>query len=136
QTPDQPDRPPAKRRPVRPRQGALPLAPGEAQRSPGSATVQDRESTGRGEGGAESPLDLPTAPAPQTRNGHIARRARPGDQPLTMAARYEALTRQMLREHDVRVRKWRSSMSGCAWEVYYASGRVSRLIEAPKPKGP
>lgn len=53
-----------------------------------------------------------------------------------MAARYEALTRQMLREHDVRVRKWRSSMSGCAWEVYYASGRVSRLIESPKPKGP
>lgn len=135
--PAEPPRQPAsKRRPSRPRQGALPVAPAEAQRSPGSATVPDRQSPGRCEGGAESLLDLPTASAPQPRNGHIAKRARSADQPLTMAARYEALTRQMLREHDVRVRKWRSSMSGCAWEVYYASGRISRLIEAPRPKGP
>lgn len=59
-------------------------------------------------------------------------RARPGP----MADRYEALTRDMLRAHNVRVRKWRTSMSGCAWTVTYRDGTVSRLIEAPRPKGP
>jgi len=52
------------------------------------------------------------------------------------AERYEKLTRECLAEHGVRVRKWRSSMSGVAWEVRYEDGTVSRLIEAPKPKGP
>ncbi|MEM8758603.1 MAG: hypothetical protein AAGF47_12590 [Planctomycetota bacterium] len=46
------------------------------------------------------------------------------------------MTRQMLAEHGVRVRKWRSSMSGVAWQVTYQDGTVSRLIESPKPKGP
>ena len=53
-----------------------------------------------------------------------------------MAERYEAMTREMLARHNVRVRKWRSSMSGVAWAVHYENGRVSRLIEAPRPKGP
>lgn len=50
--------------------------------------------------------------------------------------RYDALTRHMLAEHRVRVRRWRSSMTGVAWEVHYEGGQVSRLIEAPRPKGP
>jgi hypothetical protein len=49
---------------------------------------------------------------------------------------YEHVTRTMLARYNVRVRKWRSSMSGCAWIVTYRDGTVSRLIEAPKPKGP
>ena len=56
--------------------------------------------------------------------------------PGTMAARYEHMRCTLLREHGVRVRKWRTSMSGVAWEVRYADGRVSKLIEAPLPKGP
>lgn len=56
--------------------------------------------------------------------------------PPTMADRYEALTRAMLKEHGVRVRKWRTSMSGVAWQVRYADGTVARLIESPRPKGP
>jgi hypothetical protein len=55
---------------------------------------------------------------------------------VTMRDRYEAMTRIMLAEHNVRVRKWRSSMSGVAWQVTYADGSVSRLIEAPRPRGP
>jgi len=50
--------------------------------------------------------------------------------------RYDALTRRMLAEHKVRVRRWRSSMTGVAWEVHYEDGQVNRLIEAPRPKGP
>ena len=42
----------------------------------------------------------------------------------------------MLDEHRVRVRKWRSGMSGVAWQVTYRDGTISRLIESPRPKGP
>ena len=52
------------------------------------------------------------------------------------AARYEAVARLMLSEHGVRVRKWRSGTSGVAWQLAYADGRVARLIEAPRPRGP
>jgi hypothetical protein len=55
---------------------------------------------------------------------------------MTMRERYEWMTREMLGEHSVRVRKWRSSMSGVAWQVTYADGTISRLIEAPRPRGP
>ena len=53
-----------------------------------------------------------------------------------MRDRYERVTREMLAEHGVRVRKWRTSMSGVAWRVTYTDGTVSKLIEAPKPRGP
>lgn len=42
----------------------------------------------------------------------------------------------MLAAHRVRVRKWRSSTSGVAWQVLYRDGTVSRLIESPRPRGP
>ena len=42
----------------------------------------------------------------------------------------------MLQKYEIRVRKWRSSMSGIAWYVTYRSGKIQRLIEAPRPKGP
>jgi hypothetical protein len=56
--------------------------------------------------------------------------------PRTMEERYDAVTRAMLARYDIRVRKWRSSMSGLAWYVTYRDGRVQRLIESPRPKGP
>ena len=56
--------------------------------------------------------------------------------PNSMRSKYDALVRESLAEHGVRVRKWRSSMSGVAWEVRYADGRTARLIESPRPKGP
>lgn len=53
-----------------------------------------------------------------------------------MQAKYDAVVAQMLEKYEIRVRKWRTSMSGIAWYVTYRDGRVQRLIEAPKPKGP
>lgn len=53
-----------------------------------------------------------------------------------MAARYAEIERRMLAHYGVRVRKWRTSMSGVAWQVTYKDGTVSRLIESPRPKGP
>jgi hypothetical protein len=49
---------------------------------------------------------------------------------------YDRMMREMLTTHGIRVRKWRTSMSGVAWCVQYRDGRVQRLIEAPKPKSP
>lgn len=53
-----------------------------------------------------------------------------------MQDRYDALTRELLAEHSIRVRKWRTSMSGVAWELRYRDGTRTRLIESPKPKSP
>lgn len=50
--------------------------------------------------------------------------------------RYDALVIEMKAAHDIRVRKWRSSSSGCAWAVHYADGSIARLIESPYPTGP
>lgn len=56
--------------------------------------------------------------------------------PGSMRAKYEDVTKRMLAEHGVRVRKWRSSMSGVAWQVTYRDGSISKLIESPRPRGP
>lgn len=74
------------------------------------------------------------APPPPARPAVAPRRAAPDRS--AAADRYEALTRRMLAEHRVRVRRWRTSMTGVAWEVHYQDGQISRLIEAPRPRGP
>jgi len=53
-----------------------------------------------------------------------------------MRDRYERMQREMLAHYRVRVRKWRSSSTGVAWQVFYKDGSVARLIESPKPRGP
>lgn len=58
------------------------------------------------------------------------------DSTPAMADRYAQMTAHMLSVHGIRVRKWRSSMSGVAWELRYKDGSVKKLIEAPRPKGP
>ena len=49
---------------------------------------------------------------------------------------FEQLVRQVKQRYRVRVKKWRRSMSGCAWSVTYDDGQVIRWIEAPHPKTP
>jgi hypothetical protein len=49
---------------------------------------------------------------------------------------FSSIVQQMKARHQVRVRKWRRSMSGCAWRVYYHDGRVINWIESPYPKTP
>lgn len=53
-----------------------------------------------------------------------------------MQDRYDAMTREMLARYGVKVRKWRSGMTGVAWTVVGNDGSVRRFIEAPRPKGP
>src|SRR5262245_54440776 len=76
------------------------------------------------------------------------RRARPARAPISPPARhrpraanervatYDRMVRALLAEHKIRVRRWRTSMSGIAWYVTYRDGSVQRLIEAPRPKSP
>ncbi len=53
-----------------------------------------------------------------------------------MQQRYADLVDEMKQAYGVRVRRWRTSTTGCAWVVQYHDGSTSRLIEAPYPKGP
>lgn len=54
----------------------------------------------------------------------------------SMKARYDELVVEMKRRHGLRIVRWRSSTSGCAWQVHYKDGSIARLIESPYPKGP
>lgn len=55
--------------------------------------------------------------------------------PLNMN-HFTAIVQDMRRKYDLRIRKWRTSMSGCAWRVYHADGHAVNWIEAPYPKTP
>jgi hypothetical protein len=86
----------------------------------------------------------PAAPASRARPAPAGARTGPSrgkaparqPAPNSMAARYSELERRMLKQYGVRVRKWRTSMSGVAWQVTYQDGSVSRLLESPRPRGP
>lgn len=67
----------------------------------------------------------------------LAKRASSGSKsPSATQARYDQIVQHMLGKYEVRVRKWRTAMSGIAWYVTYKDGSIRRLIEAPRPKGP
>lgn len=51
-------------------------------------------------------------------------------------AKYDAIVENMKDTYGFRIRKWRSSMSGCAWELKDRSGNISRMVESPYPRGP
>ncbi len=93
------------------------------------------------------PAPAPAKPAPRSasRSASKPRRksAREGAAPKAkvptggaMQERYDRVVAEMLAKYGVRVRRWRTSMSGVAWTVTYRDGTVSRLIESPKPRGP
>ena len=50
--------------------------------------------------------------------------------------RYDELVDELKAAWNIRIHKWRSSTSGCAWELRDRQGNVTRLIESPYPKGP
>jgi len=51
-------------------------------------------------------------------------------------ADFDSIVRRMLQKHGIRVRRWRTQMSGKAWQVRHASGKVDRWIESPRPRTP
>jgi hypothetical protein len=81
------------------------------------------------------PVPLPAVIAPVPRRRAAAKRT-PAAPVGPTQRRYDEVVDQMLARYEVRVRKWRTQMTGVAWYVTYRDGRISRLIEAPRPKGP
>lgn len=78
-------------------------------------------------------------PGVEERAGKHANAKRAGARskaPSAIQARYDEIVQHMLGKYEVRVRKWRTAMSGIAWYVTYKDGSIRRLIEAPRPKGP
>ena len=67
--------------------------------------------------------DPPAARTPSVRSAASARPARSNG----MKARYEELVVDMKRRYGIRVVRWRSSTSGCAWQVHYKDGSMARL---------
>lgn len=53
-----------------------------------------------------------------------------------MQQRYDDTVAEMLAKYQVRVRKWRTSSSGVAWETTYTDGTKKRMLESPRPRGP
>ncbi|MGN6504218.1 MAG: hypothetical protein ACTHM6_01525 [Tepidisphaeraceae bacterium] len=51
-------------------------------------------------------------------------------------ADWSSIVETYKQRYDIRVRRWRKSMTGCAWRVYFHDGRVINWIEAPPPKTP
>ena len=49
---------------------------------------------------------------------------------------YDAIVAEMKSRYRLRVRRWRPSMTGCAWSVFFGDGRVVNWVEAPYPKTP
>ncbi|MCE7974390.1 MAG: hypothetical protein DYG92_08750 [Leptolyngbya sp. PLA1] len=63
-------------------------------------------------------------------------RLRAASSGLTAQDRYDAIVKELLGTHGIRVRKWRTSMSGVAWITTYRDGSAVRCIESPRPKSP
>lgn len=49
---------------------------------------------------------------------------------------FTGIIEQMKQRYNLRIRKWRKQMSGCAWRVCYSDGHSTNWIEAPYPKTP
>ena len=49
---------------------------------------------------------------------------------------YTPIVEQMKVKYDLRIKRWRRNMSGCAWRVFYHDGTVRNWIESPLPKTP
>jgi hypothetical protein len=46
------------------------------------------------------------------------------------------IVEQMKQRYEIRIRKWRRNMSGCAWRVYRHDGEAVNWVESPYPKTP
>src|SRR5438552_1659778 len=49
---------------------------------------------------------------------------------------YAPIVQSLKRRYDIRIRRWRKTMSGAAWRVYHCNGRVINWVESPYPKTP
>jgi hypothetical protein len=48
----------------------------------------------------------------------------------------DGIVEAMKQRYHVRIKRWRKTMSGCAWRVYHADGSAINWVEAPLPRTP
>ena len=53
-----------------------------------------------------------------------------------MQQKYDLMVRDLLHRHGLKIRKWRTSMSGIARETTFRDGSVIRTVECPRVRGP
>lgn len=53
-----------------------------------------------------------------------------------MTGPYDAIVHELKLRYNIRVRRWRRSMSGCAWAVFFSNGTRINWIESPYPRSP
>jgi len=51
-------------------------------------------------------------------------------------ADFSSIVKRMKTRYHLRIRRWRKSMSGSAWRVYYHDGRSINWVESPYPRTP
>lgn len=81
---------------------------------------------------ATAPKARPSTPDPAASSTLSARRPKRE----TAADRYDRVIAEMVVRYGVKVRRWRKSMSGVAYEIEYRDGTRKRLIESPRPRSP
>jgi hypothetical protein len=74
--------------------------------------------------------DVIKKPEPPKKEAKVQAKPRP------IQKKYDAIVLKMKETYGFKIRKWRSSMSGCAWELKDKNGNVFRMLESPYPKGP
>lgn len=53
-----------------------------------------------------------------------------------MTGPYDTIVHELKLRYNLRVRRWRRTMSGCAWAVFFCNGTRINWIEAPYPRSP
>lgn len=74
--------------------------------------------------------DVVKKPEPPKKKAKVSPKPRP------IQKKYDALVLKMKEAYGFKIRKWRTSMSGCAWQLKDKKGNVYRMLESPYPKGP
>lgn len=49
---------------------------------------------------------------------------------------FSFIIEEMKHRFDLRIHRWRKTMSGCAWRAFYHDGKIINWIESPFPKTP
>lgn len=51
-----------------------------------------------------------------------------------MRTRYDDIVKRVKHAYDIRIRRWRTTMSGCAWSTLHRDGRRTNWVESPRPR--
>ncbi|MBL8965270.1 MAG: hypothetical protein JNK70_14590, partial [Phycisphaerae bacterium] len=127
-------RPVSRRRPPQPTPHAAPEITTVGAAPDRSIRAEPRTRQGAGPGAGPRANQRPRVVEAKIESGL----ARAGVRPRREKAidRYDRVVAEMVVRYGVKVRRWRTSMSGVAYEIEYRDGTKKRLIESPRPRSP